>query len=253
MRNIKLTIEYDGTDFKGWQLQAEGNRTVQGELEKALHKIFKKKIRIYGSGRTDSGVHALGQVAHFRTSSTIPVDAICRALNVNLPHDVSVLKAEEAEKTFHAQFSARRKMYRYTILNRQEPCAIDRRFCMHVIRPLNTAAMRRAAHAIIGRHDFRSFVALDQAKRKKNIVQESSIRTVYISSLRKRGDYLIFEIEANGFLYKMVRNLVGTLIAIGSAQPPFTDMKAILNAKDRASAGPTAPPQGLCLVKVEYT
>jgi len=249
MRTIKLTIEYDGTDFNGWQVQSQGNRTVQGEIEKALQTILKKKVRVYGSGRTDSGVHALGQVAHFKTSSTIPADAICRALNVNLPRDVAILQAEDVKRDFHAQFDAKRKVYRYTILNRQKPCAVNRRFCTHIPYALNVSAMRRGAKDLIGQHDFRSFVASDPAKCGK---EGSTIRRIYRADLKKRGMYIVFEIEANGFLYKMVRNIVGTLIAIGARQCSSFSMQNIITAKNRTMAGDTALPQGLCLMEVKY-
>lgn len=249
MRNIKLTIEYDGTDFNGWQIQSPARRTVQGEIEKTLQKILKKKIRIYGSGRTDSGVHALGQTANFTTASNIACDALCRALNTNLSKDISILKVEEASLTFHAQFDAKRKTYRYTILNRHEPCAINRRFRTHIPYKLNIHAMREASKYLVGRHDFSSFVASDPAKRGQ---KQSSIRRVYLSQIKKRGNLIIFEIEANGFLYKMVRNIIGTLIEIGSKKYSASNMKEILKAKNRAEAGNTAPPQGLCLHNVRY-
>lgn len=250
MRNIKLTIEYDGTDFNGWQIQAKGNRTVQDEIEKTLQKIIGKKIHIYGSGRTDSGVHALGQIANFKTTSTIPSEGILRALNTYLPNDISILNIEEAKTKFHSQFDAKKKTYRYTILNRQEACAINRRFCTHIPHKLNTHRMRKATKDLIGRHDFKSFVASNPAKRGK---KESTIRHIYRADLKKRGDYLTFEIESNGFLYKMVRNIVGTLIDIGSKQRPTTNMKTIISSQDRTMAGNTAPSQGLCLIEVKYS
>lgn len=249
MRNIKLTIEYDGTDFNGWQVQSKKNRTVQGEIEKALYKILKKPTRIRGSGRTDSGVHAKAQIAHFKTATCIPCDSLCRALNTYLPDDVSILKVEDVDSKFHAQFDAKRKTYHYMILNRLEPGALNRQFCTHIPYKLNVSRMRRAAHHLVGRHDFRSFVAADSAKPSR---QQNSIRTIYRCDVRKRGDYIFFEIEANGFLYKMVRNIVGTLIAVGCQKLSVEDIIQILKAKDRSRAGDTAPPQGLCLQIVRY-
>ena len=249
MRNIKLTIEYDGTNFNGWQVQARGNRTVQGELESCLQKIFKKKTRIYGSGRTDSGVHALGQVANFKTDTKISVEALCRALNTYLPADVAILKAQEVKPDFHAQFNARRKTYRYTILNRFEPCAVNQRFCTHIPYYLNLRRMRAAAKHVIGRNDFMSFVASDPCKRNQ---ERDTRRRVYRSEFRKSKDYIIYEIEADGFLYKMVRNIAGTLIDVGCGKFSVNDVHDIIKAKNRIAAGDTAPPQGLCLVSVKY-
>lgn len=249
MRNIKLTIEYDGTDFNGWQIQAKRNRTVQGEIEKALQKILNKKTRICGSGRTDSGVHALGQVANFRTTATIPCDGLHRALNTYLPDDISILTAKEVPLTFHAQFNAKRKTYRYTILNRREPCAINRRYYTHINYQLNINRMRAAAKFLIGKHDFKCFVASNPAKRGK---KESTMRQIYRAEIKKHKDFVVFEIESNGFLYKMVRNIIGTLIDIGVRNHPATAMHDILKSKNRTNAGDTAPPQGLCLYKVSY-
>ncbi len=251
MRNIKLRIEYDGTDFNGWQIQQKGTRTVQQEIEKALQIILKKKIRIYGSGRTDSGVHAAGQIAHLKTQSTIPSDALCRALNTHLPPDIVIHDVQDVPLNFHAQFSAQRKIYQYTILNRQSPCALNRRFCTHIPYRLNIKSMRTAASMLIGTHDFRSFVASDSA-RKKNARVQNTVRTIYQSTLKKRGDYLIYTIESNGFLYKMVRNIIGTLMAVGCAQLPADGIPHIIHSKDRSAAGYTAPPQGLCLMEVKY-
>lgn len=250
-RNIKLTIEYDGTDFNGWQVQSKDRRTVQGEIETALATILKKKTRVHGSGRTDSGVHALGQIANFKTTSTMPCDAFCRALNTYLPKDIVIHHADDAPADFHAQFSAKRKIYRYTILSRQTPCAINRRFCTHIPYKLNITAMKIAAKALQGNHDFQSFAASDPAKRRKGVTQ-NTVRNIYLSDLKKQHDYLIYEIESDGFLYKMVRNIVGTLIAVGCGQLDPKKIVTILKAKNRDTAGDTAPPQGLCLIKVIY-
>lgn len=251
MRNIKLTIEYDGTDFQGWQLQRQNLRTVQGEIEKVLQIIFKKHIRVFGSGRTDSGVHALGQVAHFKIDSKIPTEEIVPALNGNLPKDIAVLNAEEVDDQFHAQFSARRKAYRYTILYRSSRSALRRDFCLHIPYRLNVALMRREAKTLVGRKDFRSFMASDPHL-KMDPADKNTIRTVYAFSIRRQGDCLHLDIEANGFLYKMVRNIVGTLLAIGSGKLPPGSMTDILRKKSRLAAGMTAPAKGLRLVRVRY-
>jgi len=250
-RTIKLTVEYDGTDFNGWQIQPGGCRTVQAEIERALEIILKKSTRVHGSGRTDSGVHALGQTAHFKTSSVIVCDVLCRALNANLPNDIVIRDVCEAAADFHAQFSAVRKRYRYTIFNRQTPCAINRRFCTHIPYRLNAAAMRKAAGFFIGCHDFKSLAASDPARQRKGI-EQNTVRTVFVSELKKTRDYLVYEVVADGFLYKMVRNIAGTLIGVGCGQIRADDIPDILSGKDRGKAGDTAPPQGLCLVEVEY-
>jgi tRNA pseudouridine38-40 synthase len=250
-RNLKLTIEYDGTDFNGWQIQAGKNRTVQGELEKALRQIFKKKIRITGSGRTDSGVHALAQVAHFKCASRLDDGEIRRALNANLPKDVVVLDVRTVADSFHSQFSTKRKTYQYTILNRVCPCAINRRFCVHIPQALDLALMRREAKHIVGKKDFRSFMATDRAKRERERLKDT-VRRIYRLDIAREGDYITITIESDGFLYKMVRNIVGTLIEIGKNKLAQGAVTHLLKKKDRKFAAKTAPAHGLCLVSVKY-
>lgn len=249
MRTLKLTIEYDGTAFHGWQIQADGTRTVQGALEICLQKILQHSLRVYGSGRTDSGVHAKGQVAHIHTSSTIPTPALMRAMNTYLPSDITISGITEAPENFHAQFGAVRKMYRYTILNRPEPSALAARFATHIPYPLHAGRMRRAARCFRGIHDFRSFVASNPARRDQS---QDTRRQVFRSQITTQGDFILYDIEANGFMYKMVRNLVGTLICAGAGTLTTRQVKDILRAKDRNSAPDTAPPQGLCLMHVTY-
>ena len=245
LRNIKLTIEYDGTEFNGWQAQAKGLRTVQGEIEKALKKIFKSEIRLYGSGRTDAGVHALGQVANFKITAPMPVAVIQKALNSNLPEDVSVTKAEEVPLNFHAQYSAKSKIYRYTILHRASRRAYGRQFCLHFPYKLDLAIMKKEAKSLIGRKDFRSFGSLDKGHGRDN-----AIRHVTKIDIKKKGDIITIDIEANGFLYKMVRNIVGTLLDVGTGRLPTGSIKKILTKKNRKVASPPAPAHGLCLLKV---
>jgi len=251
MRNIRLTIEYDGTKFKGWQVQAQRNRTVQGEIEKALKKIFNKRIRLIGSGRTDSGVHALGQVANFKTASQMEASEMLRALNGNLPEDISVLEARDARDDFHSQYGAKRKTYRYTILNRKIRCSQQRYFLFQFQYKLNITKMRSASKALIGKKDFRSFMAADPAQ-KRSGKSKNTVRTIYKITIKKSGDLITIDIEANGFLYKMVRNIVGTLIEIGSGKRPKEEISDILRKKDRISAGDTSPAKGLCLLNVSY-
>ena len=248
LRNIKLTLEYDGTDFYGWQVQIKSQRTVQAEIEKALKKIFKKHVTLFGSGRTDSGVHALGQVANFHAATKLPIATIQTALNANLPKDIAVVGIEEVGPRFHARFSVKSKTYRYTILNRPARCAMNRRFCLFYPYPLNLRAMRREAKTLVGRHDFKSFQAANPSRDEK----ATTVRTVRGVEIKKKDDFIHIDIEADGFLYKMVRNIVGTLLRIGRGQLPKGSMRQILKRKDRTIAPGPAKPQGLMLVEVKY-
>ena len=245
LRNIKLTIEYDGTNFNGWQFQP-GLRTIQGEIQNFLKKIFKEDITLIGSGRTDSGVHAKGQVANFRTTSTMSTLQMCRAFNNNLPEDIAILSVEEVNLKFHAQHSAKRKTYRYTILNREPRSSLQRNFCLRFPYKLNLTLMRQEAKALVGRKDFKAFQAASSTNPK------DSIRRVYKLKITKQGDFIYIDIEANGFLYKMVRNIVGTLLEIGSGRLPKGSIKRILKSKDRTTAGDTTQARGLCLLHVKY-
>ncbi len=249
MRTVKITLEYDGTGFNGWQIQAKPNRTVQGEIESALRHIFKKGVRCIGSGRTDSGVHALGQVAHFKVATRMNPEEIQKAMNSNLPGDISVLNVAFAKESFHAQFSAKRKTYGYVILNRPTASALERNRCWHIPQKLNLALMRREAQVLVGRKDFRAFMASDPAGRS---TEKDTIRRVTRLTFRRKGNHVILEIEANGFLYKMVRNITGTLVDIGLNRLPRGAMKDLLRRKNRVFAGKTAPPQGLFLIRAEY-
>lgn len=256
-RNIKLTIEYDGTHFNGWQTQRARTRsgktaprTVQGEIEKALKRIFKKKLVLIGSGRTDSGVHALGQVANFKANVTMPVEKIPYALNANLPEDIAIIKVENVEESFHARYSVKSKTYRYTILNRPGRCVLQKDFVHHYPHKLNLTAMRQEAKCLIGRHNFKSFMASPAKEQKaKNM---NTVRTIKRLGLNKKGDLITIDIEANGFLYKMVRNIVGTLLAVGSGKLSKGSVKQILSKKDRTTAGATAKAKGLSLLSVTY-
>ncbi len=248
VRNIKLTIEYDGTNFKGWQTQLH-DRTIQNEIEKSSQKIFNEKIRLIGSGRTDSGVHALGQVANFKTKSSMTCEEIQKALNANLPKDIVILKVEEVSLKFHAQYDAKRKTYRYTILHRPHRCAQQRDFCLFYPHPLNLRLMRQEAQVLIGRHNFKSFQASDPSKPHRST---DTIRTIKHLDIRKRGDSIVIEIEANGFLYKMVRNIIGTLLEIGNNKLLKGGIRMILVQKNRTAAGYTAKALGLTLLKVTY-
>ncbi len=251
MRNLKLTLEYDGTHFHGWQIQNKENRTVQEELEKVLHRIFKKKIRVMGSGRTDSGVHALGQVAHFKIDTTKDLQEILFALNANLPEDVSIIEVEEVPEKFHAQFNAKSKTYRYTILRRKIRNPLHRNFSYFYPYPLNLRAIRTEAKELLGKKDFKAFTTSESARLKEG-KSMGTIRTIKKIDIKKSGDFLYIDIEADGFLYKMVRNIVGTLLMIGTKKLPKGSLKEIVLRKDRKLGGRTAPAKGLCLLEVKY-
>ncbi len=245
MRKIKLLLEYEGTRYSGWQFQPN-QVSIQGVLESKLHKITKKRTRVIGSGRTDSGVHAEGQVAHFQTTSTMKLQEFLKALNSLLPADIVVKKVEEAKPDFHAQISATRKTYRYTILNRDYPSALQGRMAYYIATPtLDVTAMRKAARCLVGSHDFKSFQG-------SGCTAKTTMREIYRLSVVKKDDFLRITVDGSGFLKYMVRNIVGTLIEIGWGNWPPEQMKAILKSKNRRLAGPTAPSRGLCLVKVVY-
>ncbi|MBU0571585.1 MAG: tRNA pseudouridine(38-40) synthase TruA [Candidatus Omnitrophica bacterium] len=244
MNTVKLAIAYDGTDYRGWQVQASG-KTIQGEIEKAIKKIFGKDHRLHGSSRTDSGVHAAGQVAHFKTSNMIPADKVPAALNSVLPKDIAILKAEYAEKEFHSRFDARSKQYRYRIFCSREKDPFNQRYVWCLSYWLDLSLMKKEAEVLIGRHDFKAFQASDKKER-------SSTRNILHLDIVKKGSFITINIEADGFLYNMVRNIVGTLVDIGRGHLPPGSMKKILDSRDRTQAGPTAPPEGLCLREVKY-
>jgi tRNA pseudouridine38-40 synthase len=245
MRNIKLTIEYDGTAYHGWQIQAR-DITIQEAIETALTTMTREKIRLSGSGRTDAGVHALGQTANFKTESTIPADAFFAGLNSLLPDDIVITACEDVDDDFHARFSAKIKTYQYRIFNRPIAIAIGRQYAWHIRKKLDVTAMQQAAKHIIGTHDFKSFEGTGSPR-------AHTIRTVMHAEFAEKEDgYLIFEITANGFLRYMVRNLVGSLVDVGLLKTTPEEFRQIFKAKNRDLAGATAPPQGLFLVNVSY-
>lgn len=248
MRTLKLTLAYDGTDFAGWQVQP-GRRTVQGVLEDVLARITGEPVRTLASGRTDAGVHALGQVVGLRTDCRLDGPTLQRALNAELPRDVAVLDVRDVPEGFHPIRDAVAKRYRYVIHDGPVRDVFRRAYAWHYPSRLDEHAMREAAPALLGRHDFSSFES-------SGAPRESSVRTIR-DVLVERGragqsDFLRVEVEADGFLYNMVRAIVGTLVEVGrGAQKPEWVGK-VLDAADRAAAGPTAPPEGLVLLWVEY-
>jgi tRNA pseudouridine38-40 synthase len=245
MKNIKLTIEYDGTGYHGWQIQPN-RRTIQGVLQERIETMTKEPISLIASGRTDAGVHALGQVANFRTESRIPLDAIKRGLNSLLPDDIAIQRVEAVRDNFHARFSARSKLYEYRVLNSLVPSPIQRNFSWHVSRRLDLEAMRRTAQMLLGTHDFSSF-------RSAHTDNLNPVRTLMKMEIQKKRHHMIaIRLRADAFLKQMVRNIVGTLVDIGRGKIDPEAMEAILHARNRPSAGMTAPPWGLFLVEVEY-
>ena len=252
-------MAYDGTDFAGWQVQP-GRCTVQGSVAEAITRVTKETVTVHGSGRTDAGVHALGQVASFVTSSPIPATNLMIALNDALPESIRVLSAEEAAADFHARKSAKAKMYRYRICRAGVASPFVARFVYHHPWPLDEEAMTVAASSILGEHDFTSFAAADPDRLRRIAKAEdgddeapSNVRTVLVSTFRREGDELIYEVRGSGFLHHMVRNLVGTFLLVGKGSLPAGRIVEILEARNRsANPGATAPASGLALVGVEY-
>jgi tRNA pseudouridine38-40 synthase len=245
MRNIKLVLSYDGTDFHGWQRQPE-HRTVQQVLEEALGRLTGVEPATNASGRTDAGVHALGQVVHFHTASRYAPEVFVKALNAMLPHDVRIREAREMPQAFHATLDAKAKLYRYVIDNGRIADPFQRRYSHHVYQPLDVAAINRAAHPLRGRHDFHSFETHWPNR-------TSSVRTITHIAVSRMNDFVWVDVEADGFLYNMVRTITGTLVLVGTGRWPESKVAAALAAEDRREAGPTAPPQGLFLVRVRYS
>jgi len=245
MPNFKLTLEYDGTAYCGWQRQT-GDATIQETVETALTKMVNHPVTLIGSGRTDAGVHALGQVANFKVDTRLEPDVFLKGLNRLLPDDIVIRDCRSVAESFHARYDARCKHYRYRILNRLLPAAIGRQYVWQLRRPLNIAAMRQAAATVCGTHDFKSFEGAGSPR-------TSTVRTVYRCELLEcENDCLHLEITGDGFLRHMVRNIAGTLVEIGLGRRPAGDMPAVIEACDRNRAGITAPARGLFLVTVDY-
>lgn len=245
MRNIKLLIEYDGTNYLGWQVQAKG-LTIQGMIEEKLELLTGESVRLIGSGRTDAGAHAFGQVAHFKVQNRMDAGTIQKAINSLLPPDIVIKKVEEVDENFHARKQARSKVYEYRILNRDVRSAIGRGYVWHIPQKLDFKAMEQATRHLLGEHDFSSF-------RSTGTPTKTAVRKVFRAEWKRGRDGLIrFEIEASGFLKQMVRAIVGTLVEVGRGKISSEEFQRILESKDRKEAGPTAPAQGLFLKKVNY-
>lgn len=244
IRRIKLVIEYDGSGYHGWQVQ-ENAHSVQEEVERAVLRITGENVRITGAGRTDAGVHAFGQVAHFDTSSNVPAEKFAAALNSVLPPEVSVVSSAEMPAGFHARFSACGKTYEYRILNRPVRSPILAKRAWHVRETLDLDAMKLAAAKFIGKHDFSSFCASGHSVLTYD-------RVITASEWAMMGECLVYQVSGNGFLYNMVRIMTGTMVEIGLNKRPVEDIETLFEERDRNQAGITAPPHGLYLVKVHY-
>ncbi len=239
-----MVLAYDGTAYHGWQLQPEA-RTIQGELEKALGRMAKKPVRVTGAGRTDAGVHARGQVAHFDLERAIPPEGMVKGLNTLIPSDIRVLGVAEVDATFHARYSARSKTYRYYLDPTPLASPFRNRFTLHYPHDLDRDGLRQAAAKFLGKHDFAAFrAAACNAK--------TTTRVVSVSEWVEEEGELVYQVVASGFLHHMVRNLVGTMLEVGRKKTSACSMVAILDSRDRTQAGPTAPPQGLHLEGVSY-
>ncbi len=247
MRKIKLTVAYDGTAYSGFQKQSgSGLRTIQSELENALSVLAKRPVPIVGAGRTDAGVHALGQVVHFETGAwTIPTERIVLALNARLPDDIAAVSAEEVEPDFHARYSAVAKTYVYSIYNRKIPSPFRRLYSYHFPWPLDVDAMQQAAGHLVGQHDFSSFQASGRPVK-------SAVRTLFGAEVVTDKPMVRIVVRGDGFLYQMVRIIAGTLIEVGRGRLDPDMLPGIIASRDRSRAGQTAPPHGLRLERVEY-
>ncbi|MDD3242309.1 MAG: tRNA pseudouridine(38-40) synthase TruA [Eubacteriales bacterium] len=242
--NIKLIVEYDGTNYCGWQNQDNG-LAVQMAIEQAIAKTEGERIALHGAGRTDAGVHAQGMCANFHPHMAIPPEKWAMVLNTRLPQDIRIVSSCQAPEEFHARFDAVGKHYRYTIFHRSVASALDSRRSWHIFGPLDTAHMQQQARLLEGTHDFIGFVA---SSGKKN----ATVKTIYRSALTCRGQYLYYDVWGSGFLYNMVRIIAGTLVDMGRGKLPGVTMEDVLASRHRLGAGMTAPAQGLCLMEVFY-
>jgi tRNA pseudouridine38-40 synthase len=244
VRTFRMTLEYEGTAYAGWQRQPR-DPTIQQLVEEALERIAGGRVSVAGSGRTDAGVHALAQVASFRLATRLEPERLRRALNALLPEDVAVLSLAEADEEFHARFSAHRKTYRYEILNSRQRRVFARTTVHREARPLTVARMAEAAAHLVGRHDFAAFTCSGGKP-------GGTVRTIHRLDVERCGDRIVVEVEGDGFLYKMVRTIVGTLLEVGRGERTVEDVARVRKARDRTRAGPSAPARGLTLVSVDY-
>ncbi len=245
MKNYKMILAYDGGRYNGWQKQGNTDNTIQEKLEKLLSTLADTPIEVYGSGRTDAGTHAKGQVANFHMNWMGTEAELMAKINSHLPEDIAVLSLEEADGRFHSRLSAKAKTYEYTIWNSPIPPVFERKYAFWVPEKLDVDAMKSAANAFVGIHDFKSFCANKRMKK-------STVRTIYSIDIQEDGHKIVLSFRGNGFLYQMVRILVGTLVEVGEGKKNVGDLSGILTAENREAAGFTAPSKGLCLREVEY-
>lgn len=244
MKRVMLTVAYDGTRYRGWQIQPNGE-TIEGVLNRCLSELLGEKIEVTGVSRTDSGVHALGNVAVFDTASRIPADKISYALNRSLPEDIRIQKSEEAAADFHPRRCASRKTYEYRVYCAPFPLPTKRLYAHYTYVPLDVGLMRQAAAYLVGEHDFRSFCSTDTQA-------ETTVRRVDALEVDQNGHEIVMRVSGNGFLYNMVRIIAGTLMEVGRGHIPPERMRDILEARDRKAAGPTAPACGLTLMEIAF-
>jgi tRNA pseudouridine38-40 synthase len=244
-RNVKLTIAYDGSGYHGWQRQSDGITSVQQTIEETMMRIVNHPVALRAAGRTDTGVHAEGQVANFFTDSPIPTAKLAHAINSRLPQDIRIKLSEDVSDDFDSTLSAKSKLYRYTVFNHSNLPPRADKYCYHYYLKCETAPMQIAAQKLIGEHDFASFASAGN-------VRQTTARILVRCQVWKKYHWLYFDLEATGFLYHMVRNLVGTLLEIGRGHWQPEDIETILAALDRSAAGPMTPPNGLCLQWVKY-
>lgn len=245
MRNLKLLLCYDGTRYRGWQRLGDSDNTIQGKLEAVLTRMAGHPVEVIGSGRTDAGAHALGQTANFHCCTDMSCEEIRAYLRRYLPEDIGVISVEEAPERFHSRYAATEKTYRYRVWNSELPCVFERRFVYQVEEPLDVAAMHEAAQLFLGSHDFTAFCSNKRLKK-------SAVRTITRFAVEHQGPEVVFTVTGDGFLYNMVRILVGTLLEIGRGERRMQSLPQVLEGRVREAAGPTAPAGGLCLMEVRY-
>lgn len=245
MKNYKITIQYDGSRYKGWQRLKDNDNTIQAKLENVLSKMTSEKIEVFGSGRTDAGVHAENQIANFKTNFEGNTQEIMEYLYRYLPDDIVVKKVEVVDERFHARYNAKGKKYVYTINNSRVHNVFDRKYTYHVDKKLNIEEMQKAANVLIGEHDFKSFTTMKSK-------EKSTVRNIYSIKIDKKEEYVYISVCGSGFLRNMVRIISGTLIEVGIGNLKTEDVIDILYRKDRSVSGPTAPPEGLSLMEVQY-
>ena len=244
VRNIKLTVTYDGSNYHGWQTQP-GRKTIQGILTEAIQNLIGCEVTVHGASRTDAGVSALGQVALVQIDSPIPTENLAEAITHRLPQDIAVTEAVEVPIGFDLIGAVKSKLYRYTIFTGRLRPVLQIKHCWHLPTELDTAAMAQAAKTLVGKKDFKSFAAAADKR-------ESSVRTIFRCDVTAENEWIYVDVQGDAFLYNMVRNIVGTLVEVGTGRWPLEKMEEILEAKDRKAAGPIAPAAGLCLMRVRY-